>query len=157
MNAKNNCYLRTQSGALDENNVTKFEASRTSLTSNKTPEPKIDIFGTYPSPADSAHLIPHSRKCAAMWFSIVPWVLHVDDSSNDRGVSDCTKKKKWDVVQKCIHGSGDAVTEEYVGIKRFPTNRINLSYQAKYFDAAPCVIIIPILKENDVKNWSGNA
>ena len=42
-----------------------------------------------------------------------------------------------------------------VGIKHFPSNRIRLAGQALYLDQYHCVLIVPILDANGVKEWNG--
>jgi hypothetical protein len=42
-----------------------------------------------------------------------------------------------------------------VGIKHFRTNRIRLENQANYLDTDPCVVIVPILSDDEVANWNG--
>ena len=45
--------------------------------------------------------MPHAKKCASLWYHLVPWVLcRVDDSiANPR-----KNESRWVVFQKCIHG-----------------------------------------------------
>jgi hypothetical protein len=120
---------------------------------------KVDIFGVgNKAHAESAHLLPHSSRCASFWFPVVPWVL-------------CTASNSltWDFLQQCIHGVIETKPEASnksvesssklsdVGIKHFSTNRIRLTAQKTYFDDSPCVIIVPILTVKEVKNWKGGA
>ena len=114
-----------------------------------------DIFGNRDPIAD---LLPYSSSCASYWFPIVPWVL-------------CTGEEKlsWDFMQKCLHGSskvtdvglenGSEMSGETrlpnVGIIHFPTNRIQLVGQEFCFYTYPCVIIVPILSVENVRNWRG--
>jgi hypothetical protein len=41
------------------------------------------------------------------------------------------------------------------GIKHFVPNKIRLAGQKDYLDMRPCVLIIPVLDLNSVKDWNG--
>ena len=44
---------------------------------------------------------------------------------------------------------------DHVGIKHLSSNRILLAYQKLYLDSYHCVLIIPIMDTEEVKNWKG--
>ena len=169
--------------------------------------------------------MPHAKKCASLWYHLVPWVLcRVDDSIANPSITVYTRNNeaRWVVFQKCIHGfalqkkaentpppevfdssknitstsavgkaivdenkvivddnhkvesvaketaknslseSGDANTkppakktkrEAGVGIKHFKFNRIRLFSHQLYLDTYHCLVIVPILTVDGVKNW----
>jgi hypothetical protein len=120
----------------------------------------VNIFGKESHCAALAHLLPHASSCSKYWIPIVPWVL-------------CTGniQLSWDFMQKCIHGTltepndgddgsnalGRGKKHSHVGIKHFLTNRIRLDLDCPeiYLDKFPCVIIVPILTLEEVRDWNG--
>jgi hypothetical protein len=70
-------------------------------------------------------------------------------------------KKRSSIAKYNNQGSNISVESNSklpnVGIKHFPTNRIRLVAQKEYFDNSPCIIIVPILSVDEVKNWKGEA
>lgn len=119
---------------------------------------EIDVFGCANPDSHSAHLMPYSPVCATIWFTFVAWVLSSATILNDMG----TDEDKWKYMQCCIHGftkRTDSATKgaksTTVGIKHFPSNRIQLENHKIYLDDNPCVYFIPILTAHDVKTWKG--
>jgi hypothetical protein len=113
----------------------------------------VNIFGEPSTGAESAHLLPHASSCSKYWIPLVPWVL-------------CTQniQLSWDFMQKCIHGTLTQTADgrsgskhSHVGIKHFPTNRIRLNGQKDFLDKYPCVILVPLLPLEEVRNWNGVA
>ena len=147
---------------VNENDETasEFSQSQPSFNSGRSRDSsvRVDIFGTQGPDAHSAHLLPHSSRCASHWFHIVPWVLYTNK-----------EELSWDFLQKCIHGSTNVADAGHengskksgatklpkFGIKHFPTNRIHMTAQATYFDTYPCVIIVPIMSVDNVRDWKG--
>jgi hypothetical protein len=114
---------------------------------SKASDKHVDIFGEAGPNAASAHLLPHATICSSYWIPVVPLVLSTGEIT-----------LSWDFMQKCIHGTIDPSTRKripHVGIKHFPTNRIRLVSQEIYLDKFPCVIIVPIMTLEEVRNWQG--
>jgi hypothetical protein len=61
--------------------------------------------------------------------------------------------------QRCIHGFKlqEGLKQDNVGIKHFPTNQIRLQQYQAYFDEKPCVLIIPIMNVEQMRDWNGEA
>jgi hypothetical protein len=140
-------YEKTAEGAQS------LSGSAATNSSRSTAEFMVDIFGVNSAGSESAHLMPHSPECASTWFPFVPWVSQATtEFDNDYS-------KKWDYMERCIHGHTLSTIDQrkanYVGIKHFRCNRIRLSGQKTYFDDNPCVFIIPILTVQQVKKWNG--
>jgi hypothetical protein len=95
--------------------------------------------------------MPQSPECAATWFPFVPWVLNVTATFKDD-----EDDLRWDYVSKCIHGfKKKKKREDDVGIKHFRSNRICLLGQKDIFDTDPCLLIVPIMTVQQVKDWNG--
>ena len=86
------------------NMETSVAASDSSRSKSKQSSSAVDIFGYSQAIAESAHLMPHSRICASLWYPIVKWVLIIkgDLNSNDTRPSE---SDRWKYFKKCIHGS----------------------------------------------------
>jgi hypothetical protein len=143
-------YTLTTAGAADKGAEVADDSSRaTPKSSISSRANQLDIFG-FKSRAPSAHLMPYATCCSSYWFYIISWILLCMNSKLPSAYS-----------QKCIHGSKSKKRKRgkvsLTGIKHFPTNRIRLHGQGVYFDTYPCVMIIPIMEVNDVKNWKGEA
>ena len=148
-------YIDTINGANDSKNVVTDDDSHQSRSYAPT------IFGT-PDISESglAHLLPHSPECASLWYHLVPWVLcRLEDIQNDDNVEETgtpAELANWMFLQKCIHGfKSNAQRQKGVGIKHFPTNCIRLRDHKLYCDKWPCVLIVPIMRIDDVKQWNG--
>jgi hypothetical protein len=78
-------------------------------------------------------------------------------ASTGAGTPDPIEVDLWTYYQKCIHGfKRTSKRENGVGIKHFLTNRIYLTNQALYLDKRHCLLIVPILNVDHVKNWNGS-
>jgi hypothetical protein len=144
----------------NRNNSTSNEVSSVADSSSRSSSSNfgVDIFGKESLFAASAHLLPHASSCSKYWIPLVPWVLCTGDI-----------QLSWDFMQKCIHGtltepndgdngsnaSGRSKKLYHVGIKHFLTNRIRLNRQIDYLDKFPCVIIVPLLALEKVRDWNG--
>jgi len=117
--------------------------SRTT-TRNETIIWPTDIFGNEES-GDVAHLIPASPRDATLYVDVARCALGVPESVQD-----------WDTLQKMIHGSREENGRHpHTGIKHFVANKIRLERQDKYLDGAPCVLIVPVMTSDEMKNWNG--
>jgi hypothetical protein len=141
--------------AMNEATMADDSSLSTSDTSVVSTPMRKDIFG-HSSAAPPAHLMPYAASCASFWFHIVSWVLLC-----------CNNILTSDYKQKCIHGSNlfcktrrqkrDPLKVCKTGIKHFSTNQIKLRRQDLFFEMYPCIMIIPILKVDEVKKWKGEA
>ena len=55
-----------------------------------------------------------------------------------------------------IHGSKKKSRLRHTGIKHLVSNRIRLDNQARYLDNAPCILIVPVMSLEAMKNWNGD-
>ena len=179
-------YTDTINGASDATSLVTENSARSS--GRKTQ----NIFGVAESGAASAHLMPHAKNCALLWYPCITVYTRNNEA-------------RWVVLQKCIHGfalqkkaentpppeefdstkrvasisavgtkaivddndndevGSDALDtkppakktkrEAGVGIKHFKFNRIRLFSQQLYLDTYHCLVIVPILTVDGVKNW----
>ena len=120
-------YQDTAVGAINPNNFVTENAeisrcSKSSTLSKTTeqlykpapkPAPKptpLDIFGVVNTSAQLAHLMPHSPKCATLWYHFVPWVLYplegIMKIPGTEAEPVSVTLSRWNILQKCIHGFG---------------------------------------------------
>jgi hypothetical protein len=106
-----------------------------------------DVFGGTHPKVEMAHLLPDTSALASVYFDLAQWVMAVDDSY------------QMDFYQKLIHGSAHVGTGGRripgTGIKHMPVNKIYLPGLTKYFDQNPCVLIVPVMTVDEMKNWDG--
>ena len=82
-------YTDTINGASDATSLVTEDSARSS--GRKTQ----NIFGVAESGAASAHLMPHAKKCASLWYHLVPWVLcRVDDSIANPSITVYTRNNE---------------------------------------------------------------
>jgi hypothetical protein len=150
-------YKNTVEGAVDTDNIEATSKASSAVSSSvQTPR---DIFGVVTDGAESAHLMPNSPTCSPLWYHFVSWVLCRLTSSGDNNNTDA-ELVLWNYFQKCIRGFikiSHSRRADGVGIKHFPSNRIGLKDQKLYLDNYHCLLIIPIMSVDQVKNWSGTA
>ena len=116
--------------------------------------------------------MPASKGEALTWFPVVSWVL-----PNIRR----SQKKDWTFIEKAIVGvnrnnenpsssvknsnslnnneTGSRTTPRITGtgIRHFGTNLIGLKAQSTHYSEKPCVIIVPIMTVEEMRNWKGDA
>jgi hypothetical protein len=136
----------------------KAESAEYEMVSQRTtrsgldPEKRLsiwpkDIFGSADtSKAEVAHLVPASHSASTLFFDVAICALGLDDAGCD-----------WQTIQKAIHGSREPgrCRTENTGIKHFVSNKISLGDQKSFFDERPCVLIVPALALEVVKDWGG--
>jgi multidrug efflux pump subunit AcrA (membrane-fusion protein) len=111
----------------------------------------FDIFGRENCAAHYAHLMPASTNDANKWHLIVPGVL----SSKARGMDDKMSMFINGFRQLSKPGDEKLNRTPISGIKHFPTNKIRLENHDTYFDSIHCVLIVPILSVQEIKEWDG--
>jgi hypothetical protein len=96
--------------------------------------------------ADLARLVPASQALASVYFDMARCFLSLSDSM------------AMDTVQKYIHGairSAGNLQIRRIGIKHMVTNRMRLRCNAEFLDRNPCLVMVPILTLDQIKNWNG--
>lgn len=140
-------YSLTAKFADDSDRDAASESSRSSLRNANREVWPTDIFGGDSAQAEIAHLIPHARDAATLYYDVAIGAL---------GTKYLTKS--WDALQRAVHGtleeSGDN-KEANTGIKHMVANKIRLAGQATYLDKYPCVLIVPAMTVSEMKNWNG--
>jgi hypothetical protein len=140
-------YALTTKFADDSDRGSASESSRSSLKDGNREAWPTDIFGGDSAQAEIAHLIPHARDVATLYYDVVIGAL---------GTKYLTKS--WDTLQRAVHGSlvecGDN-KEANTGIKHMVANKIRLAGQATFLDKYPCVLIVPAMTVSEMKNWNG--
>jgi hypothetical protein len=112
----------------------------------------FDIFGRENDDAHYAHLMPASTNDANEWHYIVAMVL----SFKARGENG--KMPMYINGFRPLSELGDEKLNNrkpFSGIKHFPTNKIRMAGQSTYLDSNHCVLIIPILSVQEIKEWDG--
>ena len=98
---------------------------------------------------DIAHLVPASVNGAHSYWFVTDFLFGFDES------------RKWKETQCLLHGTNGTGSEgakskiHHSGIKHMVTNKVLLANQRDYFDAAPCVMIVPILIPAHARDWTG--
>jgi hypothetical protein len=106
-----------------------------------------NIFGGDSAQAEIAHLLPHARDVATLYYDVAIGAL---------GTKYLTKS--WNSLQRAIHGSLEESGENKVantGIKHMVANKIRLAGQATFLDKYPCVLNVPAMTVSEMKTWSG--
>jgi hypothetical protein len=102
------------------------------------------VFGS--EAGQVAHLIPAAGGNADTWWFVTRWLFGWGENV------------PWDTRERAIHGSKTTHATDRIsqtGIKHMVSNKIRLMGQQEYMDVAPCVLIVPILRLNQVREWSG--
>jgi hypothetical protein len=124
-------------------------AVNSSRSSGKTEDNEAifptDIFQNNLLPSDHlAHLVPYSKNHATLYVDVAIWALGLDENAG------------WQTLQKAIHGATKASHRaKHTGVKHFVANRVRLSGQWDYFDEKPYVFIIPVMSEEEMREWHG--
>jgi hypothetical protein len=101
-----------------------------------------DIRGSPSLTAGMAYLVPPGHDCASTYSDVARCVLGLpDDAPED--------------IQQTIHGSlnDQGARIPGTGIKHSPDNKIRLCCHAECFDDDACVVIVPIMTLNQMKDW----
>ena len=159
-------YRKTVDGAIKTCNAVTDGAGRSndsqSSSQSESGPLQLDVFGVNQANTESAYLLPRSPDCASLWYHFVPYVLCSLEVTNVNDEGETTTiftpdMAQWNYFQKCIHGF--AVRKRRAngeGIKHFRTNRIQLRDQKYYLGKQYCLLIIPVLNIDEVKNWNGS-
>ena len=106
---------------------------------------KKAAVGSAPA-GDIAHLVPASPTKAESYWFVTELLFGID------------KNRDYMEISRLINGSNVGRKKDKIastGIKHMVTNKVLLASQRDYYDAAPCVIIVPILSREDAIGWSG--
>lgn len=143
-----NPYRLTEAHMHDQNYVAKPLPSRTSHSSAETKSLIWPVNITNTSRlGDIAHILPAAPGDANTWWFTAPWVI---------GVNDRRQWNSWDARMRAIHGYTSGTSrEEHTGIKHMITNKARVPYQRQFWDNNPCLLVIPILTPQQVKEWDG--
>jgi hypothetical protein len=133
----------TQAHAVENN-----PRNETSNSRNSAPARRIwpvDIFGIESPAAQIAHLVPASAKNASLYDDVAAWTLALPANTLP------------DVLQKAIHGSVPVTGNRILntGLKHSVCNKIRLGGQATFYDRHPCIMIVPVMTLDEVKDWNG--
>jgi hypothetical protein len=103
----------------------------------------VNLFGRRSAYAGIVYLIPVSYERASMYSDVARCVLALGDDAPQ------------DILQ-CIHGSlNDEGTRIHgTGIKHSPGNKIRFPGNAVYFENLPCVVIVPIMSLQQIRDWN---
>jgi hypothetical protein len=99
-----------------------------------------------------AHLLSASPDRADVFGAFVEWII-----GPSRPVNFCPYEWTWKQRMKAVHGTGSRRREDLTGIKHAVANKIRMMGQSLYIDNNPCVLIVPILKVDEVKSWNGES
>jgi len=98
-----------------------------------------------------AHLLPASPLQATLYYNVIIWIFAID-----------ARDAKAEVLQRLIHGSSKRKKDEKTparihlsGYKHMICNKMRLAGQGAFFDRKPCLIVVPLLSLEQIKNWSG--
>jgi hypothetical protein len=103
-----------------------------------------DIFGTPDLHSEMGKLVPVTYDRASVYSDVTRCVLALEDDA------------KHD-IQQAIHGSHEVQRRAripYTGIKHSLLNQIRLPGQVLFFEGQPCVVIVPIMKLERMKDWN---
>jgi len=145
-------------------------AARSSLSTAHSKELwPLNIFGKNDPEAQIAHLVPAGSTHADTWWFVVPLLLGGWYPPNHE-IWD-----SWSALEKAIHGAAavDAGEERHgrqvnaidkhqgnrknhSGIKHMVTNKARIPGQTLYFDQNPCLLIVPIMTKEQVREWDGS-
>jgi hypothetical protein len=134
--------------------------SRSESTTNNATVWPTDILGNEETAAHIAHLIPASSTHAGMYDDVACWTLSLTPTvllggNPNRPFSD---EERAAVKQKAIHGTKEAKNSNRIngtGLKHSPCNKIRLDVQGEVFDRNPCLLIVPIMTLDQMKDWNG--
>jgi hypothetical protein len=97
-----------------------------------------------------ADLIPDSLTNASMYSDVARWIFGMDSDRGNRVV-----------LQKAIHGSKEGGPDNprvpATGARHFVANKIKLREQATHYDLNPRLFIVPVMTEQQMKDWKGEA
>jgi hypothetical protein len=120
-----------------------------------------DIFGNLNDYAQIAHLIPASSDNASMYDDVVAWALGLTEHNvlgRSSTLSDADTSQLAAAKQKAIHGSRDPAGNKVAstGLKHSQSNKMRIRGQREYLDESPCLIIVPVMSLEEMKNWEGD-
>jgi hypothetical protein len=149
--------------------VTNVAVDQSSLsTSMDTGERNVvwptDVFGRKNLSAHIAHLIPAASADAAVYDDVAFWALGLtpervlERRPRFRFGLWFSQKKLWEAKQKAIHGARKRRGRKrisHTGLKHCQSNKIRLHSQREFLNNSPCVVIVPIMSQRQMKNWNG--
>jgi hypothetical protein len=103
-----------------------------------------DIFGTPDLHSEMGNLVPVTYDRASVYSDVARCVLALEDYAQHD-------------IQQAIHGSQEVQRRDripYTGIRHSLLNQIRLPGQALFFEEQPCVVIVPIMKLERMKDWN---
>jgi hypothetical protein len=143
-------YNATAASLRDRKYNPKPEPSRTSHSNGRAkeviwPENILDTS----SNGEIEHLLPAGPQDANTWWFIVPWLF---GGGGGRALN------SWNAHMKAIHGysKSKGPRTEHTGIKHMVTNKARIAGQRRFMDNNPCLLIVPILTTQEVKDWDGS-
>lgn len=148
------CY-DVLAGKLDDaSEIGRFHIARTA-DSTITVERRIaafptDIFGNSGT-GELAHLIPDSPVCSLYFVDVGIWVLPLDEIAMPGADELETKRRKMVINGFKKTNRSNKVADS--SLKRSLLNRIRLRLQGHYLDRHPCVLIIPLVDTEFLRNW----
>jgi len=150
-------YAATMEFAEDETFV-ETASKGSSRTSHSNDDSKrllwpVNIFGKKASILDHiAHLVPAGPTHADTWWFVVPWLF------GGWFKPDNPIWTSWTVQRKAIHGARRAKgkREAHSGIKHMVTNMVRIPGQLEFMDNFPCLLIVPIMEIDEVREWEGD-
>jgi hypothetical protein len=165
---RQNCpdvYETTLRNAVDVNNHVATDDLATDIFSNTASGfdydreeeihvwPSTDIFGE-PGFGEMAHLIPAFPDHASVYDDVATWALGLTRAN----LAANTDEEFWAAKQKVIHGvkpDGNEGRVADTGLKHSQFNKIRLGNHQQMFNDDACILVVPIMSLDDVKNWNG--
>jgi hypothetical protein len=146
-------YSLTRDLAANKAGVAADAATPSSLSSaTKWRMWTTDVFGDNAFHVDVGRLVPADADHASVYFKVAQCVLGMHDDLAPG------TRARMKTLQKAIHGTlggADKGGIEFTGMKHFPTNKIRLAYHRLYFEEMPCVIMVPIITLQQMREWHG--
>jgi hypothetical protein len=117
-----------------------------------------DIFGQ-PGAGQLAHLIPASPQQATIYDDVATWALGLTPVTLAANIDVVpTVDQLWAAKQRVIHGAkreenGRRIAD--TGLKHSKFNKIFVVNQGVMLDTEACLLIVPCLSLDGVRNWNG--
>jgi hypothetical protein len=114
------------------------------ISADTVPAWPTTVFGEQESCSQIAHLVPLCYERASMYSDVARCVLGLQDDARIN-------------IQQAIHGTQPIIGRTRIpdtGIKYCQGNQICLTGQEFFFNKNPCVVIVPIMKLEQLKAWN---
>ncbi len=113
-----------------------------------------DVFGRR-NFGQIAHLIPTSTSHASVYDDVATWALGLTRAN----LAANNDEEFWAAKQRAIHGvmSGENGKSRIAetGLRHSRFNKIRLIIEDEIFDEKACLLIVPIMSLEAVRNWNG--